>query len=158
MTQHWPDEQMTAWTLGERNVAMAEHLAACDECRRELAELQGALSGYRDDVQQAVAADDYRWVRIRAAVAGQAIQASSRLRWALTSGLALLALSLGLLVTPHRTQAPIAPMVQMSDEQLLNEIQIDLSRSAPEALAPAETLQQERAAVLAQSQSDRRDR
>jgi hypothetical protein len=155
---HWSDEQMTAWTLGERNVAMAEHLAACDECRRELAKLQGALAGYRNDVQQAVAADDYRWVRIRAGVASRAARGSRHLRWALTSGLALLALSIGLLVTPHRIQAPAVVPVQMSDEQLLNEIQDDLSRSAPEALAPAETLEQERAAVLAQSQSDRRDR
>jgi hypothetical protein len=44
----------------------------------------------------------------------------------------------------------------MTDEQLLSEIQNDLSRSAPQALAPAETLQQERAAVLAQTNSDRR--
>jgi hypothetical protein len=155
---HWTDEQMSAWVLGERNVAMAEHLAACDECRRELAKLQGALAGYRNDVQQSVAADDYRWVRIRAGVASRAEHGSRGLRWALTSGLALLALSLGLLVTPHRNAVPPVVPVQMSDEQLLNEIQDDLSRSAPEALAPAETLQQERAAVLAQSQSDRRDR
>ena len=160
MTQHWTDEQISAWVLGERNVGMAEHLAACEECRRELADVQGALASYRSDVQQKAAADDYRWVRIRAAVAGRAAERVQGLRWAFTGALALLALSLGLLVTPpqrHPVQRAQAP-VQMSDEQLLNEIQDDLSRSAPSALAPVETLQQERAAVLAeaQAQSNRR--
>jgi hypothetical protein len=154
MDQHWTDEQMTAWTLGERSLEMAEHLGVCDECRRELAGLQGALDAYRGGVQQAVAADEYRWVRIRAGVAGQSVYAHHRLRWALTTGLALLALSIGLLVTPQHRPPRVQPVAQqMSDEQLLNEIQDDLSRSAPEALSPAETLQQERAAVLAQSQS-----
>ena len=159
MTQHWTDEQMSAWVLGERNVEMAEHLAACEECRRELADVQGSLASYRSDVQQTVAADEYRWVRIRAGVAGRATNPVHGLRWALTGALALLALSVGLLMTPQRHPVQKAQVqVQMSDEQLLNEIQDDLSRSAPEALAPVETLQQERAAVLAeaQTQSNRR--
>ena len=162
MNGHWSDEQMIAWTLGERNVAMAEHLAACEACRRELAELQGALAAYRGDVQGAAAGDDSRWLRIRAGVAARANEPSHGLRWALSGGLALLALSSGLLVAPpQRHPSPVAHKVEMSDEQLLNEIQDDLSRSAPEALAPAETLQQERAALLAQAQTvkeDRRDR
>lgn len=159
MNPHWSDEQMTAWALGERNVEMAEHLAACDGCRRELAELQGALAAYGNSVRQAAAADEYRWMRIRAGVAGRAVRRAHGLRWAVTTGLALVALSVGLLVTPHHRPPKIEPVAQqMTDEQLLNEIQDDLSRSAPEALAPAETLQQERAALLAQSQSDRRDR
>ena len=157
---HWTDEQMSAWMLGERDVAMAEHLAACDDCRRELADLQGALASYRNDVQETAAADEYRWVRIRAAVAGRATERIRGLRWAFTGALALLALSVGLLVTSqrHPVQQAQGPKVEISDEQLLNDIQDDLSRSAPAALAPVETLQQERAAVLegAQSQSNRR--
>jgi hypothetical protein len=160
MDQHWTDEQMSAWVLGERKVEMAEHLGMCEHCRRELSELQASLASYRTEVQQTVASDEYRWVRIRAAVASRTINRSHGLRWAVTTALALVALSLGLLVTPHRRPASPTPQAQMSDEQLLNEIQDDLSRSAPEALAPVETLQQERAAVLAeaQSQSNRRDR
>ena len=97
-------------------------------------------------------------MRIRAAVAGRATERVRGLRWAFTGALALLALSVGLLVTPQRHPVQQAQAPQMSDEQLLNEIQDDLSRSAPAALAPVETLQQERAAVLegAQSQSNRR--
>ena len=157
MSPHWTDEQMSAWTLGERNVGMAEHLAACDECRREVAELQGTLAEYRTSVQQAAAADDYRWVRIRAGVAGRSVYQSHGLRWAFTTALAMAALSIGLLVSPGKP--PVQPKqhaAEMTDEQLLSEIQSDLSRSAPQALAPAETLQQERAAVLAQTNSDRR--
>lgn len=159
MNQHWTDEQMSAWVVGERNVEMAEHLAGCEECRRELANVQGALTSYRADVEQTAAADEYRWVRIRAAVAGRAADRGHGLRWAFTGALALLALSLGLLVTPQRHPVPnTAAVAPMSDEQLLNEIQDDLSRSAPAALEPVETLQQERAAVLAEAQSQSKGR
>ena len=163
MTQHWTDEQMTAWTLGERNVEMAEHVAACGDCRRELAQLQESLAAFRGDVQQAASADEYRWTRIRHAVASRAVEPSHGLRWAFTTAVALVALSVGLLVTPHKrvVHQPVQK-VEMSDEQLLNEINDDLSRSAPEAMAPVESLQQERASLLAQansqqtSQNDRR--
>ena len=158
MNQHWTDEQMTAWALGDRNVAMAEHLSGCESCRAEVAGLQSALAAYRDDVRETVASDDYRWSRIRAGVISRASTRSYGLRWAFTSAVALAALSVGLLVTPHKHAVPPVQQVQMTDEQLLNEIQDDLSRSTPEALEPAETLQQERAALLAQTQTkqDRR--
>jgi hypothetical protein len=153
MTQHWTDEQMTAWALGERKVEMAEHLAACDACRRELAQLQESLTAFRGDVQQAASADEYRWTRIRHAVASRAVERSHGLRWAFTTALALVALSVGLLVTPYKHTVQPVQKVEMSDEQLLNEINDDLSRSAPEALAPVESLQQERASLLAQANS-----
>ena len=155
MTQHWTDEQMTAWTLGERNVEMAEHLAACGDCRRELAQLQESLAAFRGNVQQAASADEYRWTRIRHGVASGATERSHGLRWAFTTAVALVALSVGLLQVHHQRPVPRVgdntPKVEMSDEQLLSEINDDLSRSAPEAMAPVESLQQERASLLAQA-------
>jgi len=144
---------MTAWSLGERKVEMAEHLAACGECRHELAKMQEALAAFRGDVQQTASADEFRWTRIRHEVASRAVERSHGLRWAFTTALALVALSVGLLVTPHKHVVQPVQKVEMSDEQLLNEINDDLARSAPEALAPAETLQQERASLLAQANS-----
>ena len=151
MNQHWTDEQMTAWALGERNVEMAEHVASCGECRRELTRMQEALAAFRGDVQQKASADEYRWTRIRHGVASRAVERSHGLRWAFTTGLALVALSVGLLVTPHKHTVQPVQKVEMSDEQLLNEINDDLARSAPEAMAPAEAIQQERASLLAQA-------
>ncbi len=154
MSQHWSDEQKTAWAMGERNVEMAEHLATCDACRHELAQVQESLAAFRGEVHEAASRDEFRSTRIRHAVASRAVERSHGLRWAFTTALALMALSVGLLVSPHKkvVHQPVQK-VEMSDEQLLNEINDDLSRSAPEALAPVESLQQERASLLAQANS-----
>ena len=154
MSEHLSDREMAQLLAGNGDPRPHVHVAECDACRAERDRLSAAMNEFRGDVQQATARDDFFWSRQRHSILSSlAERPTHRLRWAVSVLMAVAALSTALLVAPAR-HAPVAlaPVANTnpSDEQLLLEVQADLDKTAPEALEPAEVLQQERATLMAQ--------
>lgn len=151
MNQHLSDRELAQWLAGAGDSRLSNHVADCEPCRKEGEELRAAVGEFRSEVQQAGERDEFHWSRQRHAILAAAERTPSRrLRWAVSLAMGVAALSTVLLVAPHR-RVPATPVSDdHADEQLLLAVQSDLSRTAPQALAPAEVLQQERATMLAQ--------
>lgn len=148
---HLNDEQMTEWLLGSATDEIGVHVNGCPQCRAELEELHGTIGRYaglmraraqertlgavipaRKPSHKSSHKDDRLW--------------TGRLSWAASAALLVFAVLL-LAITPSPRQR-VAP-AQDADDALLMEIQRDLDREVPQALAPAALLAAERNRVIA---------
>ena len=155
-TSHLNDAQFAAWIVGEREPAVAAHVAACDACRQEAEALATGLAGLRDTCYAAAERPEFFWSRQRATIHAQ-FSATLRpmLRWAPAVLATLLMAAALLLVKASAPQAPTpagdnlasqSEQVAQSeqDEALLIEVQNDVGRTTPAALEPAQALADER--------------
>jgi predicted anti-sigma-YlaC factor YlaD len=151
MTSHLNDEQMTDWLLGTAGEDIVQHLASCEGCRAEASGMQTAIAEYARSTR--AQAEVRRLQPVAAASRLSAAQAANRRHWLPTrlswvASFALLALAAILLMTAPSPQMPTAAR-QDADDALLMEIQQQLERDVPEALAPAAVLTAERNRVIA---------
>lgn len=123
------EEQIAAWTAGERPQELRLHVEACSECRAQLTEFDEVLSAFRDRVHQVSEAHGFRARET----------APARASWwrPLTFAPALLALVLcGFLgLKSWNFQAPAgAPAID--DATVLKQVDAALSESVPSPLKP----------------------
>lgn len=137
--RHLNDFEFARLLTGEEDRVAAEHVAACASCAAEVrrvrafsGEFRAALLGAGRDVRPAPARPSsaaWGWAPLAAALACIVLLAAALLHHA-----------------PSPRAATRAPAVQkdISDDLLLLEIEGDISRSGPEALAPASLIVQAR--------------
>ena len=145
---HLTDEQLSDWLAGEPTSETAVHLRQCESCQREAAALRDDISRYAIAVRRHAAnAQESRMKRTPAPARDLTFH---RLRWAGATALALL---LGAqtvwMLRPHaptpapqsaaHTAQPAAAQT-ISDDELLEEVNNDLNRDVPQALAPVSAI------------------
>ncbi|MDR3764134.1 MAG: hypothetical protein P4M01_08580 [Acidobacteriota bacterium] len=177
--KHLTDEQIADWLAGESTAETRQHLTGCSECAAETAALSGGVRRYalavRQDAQRSAARSlsgfsvhrELKWLRLRWAAAA-------------TLGLFLAGTTVYVVLpheasiaTRHVIPAPLpqpAPKLQpppevqiqtaaqprpskpaMSDDELLEAVNNDLSRDVPRALAPVSHITAERNQIAAAS-------
>jgi anti-sigma factor RsiW len=133
---HLTSEQMDALLAHPETPEGSQHLEVCAACSAELESLQAVMT----DLRAAVigSAGEHR----RLAVMPAPAQRTPRAMWSLVAATALLCVAGPILM--HTRPAHVAvvqapqPQVQgaVSDEQLMSDIQQDLSSSVPQAMLP----------------------
>lgn len=138
--RHLDDRQFARLVNGESDAAAAAHVEACGVCAAEIERLRGFAGNFREAI---LAAGE------RAPLAEPARERRAVRSWApLAAALAgLLFVSLALL--HHAPPQPPARAAQhapkdASDDLLLLEVDADISRPTPEALAPVSLILQAR--------------
>ena len=147
MNGHLSGEQISA-SLLETDPTAAQHLRDCPACRAQAEELQATLAGFRGAVHSAAEREEWYWTRQRAYIRERAVTEGHGLRaaWTPLTTLALLLLAIALLMrAPH---TPPAANTDVADNQLLNEVNSDVQREFPSALAPAILINDERNDIL----------
>jgi hypothetical protein len=148
MSSHLSPYQINEWIVGTDEAGAGRHLEVCEACRAEAEELGRTLSCFRDSIHAAAQRDDGSWREQRLTIGERLLTGgwlpSIRWLWA-TAALAVLAASILLTRLP---QLPQHPAPEEADEALLQEVQSDIGRGFPEALAPAMLIAEERNKIL----------
>lgn len=139
MKGHLTSEQIEAWMIGDRTPEHGAHLRGCPECARALAqaeqpvELFGSAMREWSDRQMprrtfdpaAHVSHSYGWHPMRIALAGAAL--------------------LGLIAVPVFRPTPVVESTvpastAVSDEALLRQVDLEVSRSVPGSMEPLAVL------------------
>ena len=150
MTAHLNDEQLAQWMLGDHDPDAALHLAHCDACRASIDDMETRIGNYRDAVLSYSGRGPIFWTRQALAIHERvrARRFTPVLRWAY-SAMVILVLCAAFLVTRvPRPQQQIATS-DSADDALLQQIENDVAREYPIALAPAALIAEERDGALA---------
>jgi anti-sigma factor RsiW len=148
MSDHLSQEQIARWMLGMREEAASRHLAACAACRAEVDGFEETISRFRASVHAAAQREEPFWSRQKVAI-GERLAASRPIRfprWVPVTVMAAIVFVALLLTRPPR--APQHPAKSDGDEALLMEVQRDVGREFPVALAPAVLIAEERNEIL----------
>jgi len=151
MSAHLNEQQFGELILGAGNAAIAEHIEACDVCRAEAEDIRIAVSGCRESVRQSAERDEIFWLRQRLAIKQRRARHhfAPYVRWVATAAMVLV-VSAVFLVT--RTPPPVQlANTDAADEILLQEVQGDIDRDYPAALAPVVLIDEDRNAALSAS-------
>jgi hypothetical protein len=155
---HLTDEQLAQWLEGGGNPQTQSHLAGCAQCRSEAEELRDGISRYAIAMRRQ--ADRAQSLSLGGYFAPQKAWARHRLRWAAATALALLlaAPTLWMMNKPHpqgplvvSAPVPAQPAAALSDDELLEAVNNDLSREVPQALAPVSAITTGRNRIAAAS-------
>jgi len=148
MNAHLNNEQLTAWLLGESDQPTAQHLETCAACSAEADGLRDSVASFRTMIVTAAERDERFWAQQRL-LTRQRVESHHRapfLRWAAALAMALVAVAaLFLLHTPQPAQTA---KDEAGDEALLQQVDRDIERDYPQALAPAVLIDRERNAAL----------
>jgi hypothetical protein len=150
--KHLTDDQYAEWLSGVSTQEALAHLEECPHCHGVATALRADITRYtlarRKQARQA------RVAHLAKDFVSQKAIASHRLRWAGVAALALLlaAPTAWMMRTAHAPEAP-SPQVNvagasgssqpshaMSDDELLEAVNNDLSREVPQALAPVSVI------------------
>ena len=147
MNNHLTEDQITEWMLGTRDALVSRHLETCDACSVEAEELRRTISSFRDSIRATAQRDNSFWREQQLAISEHA---SARdwypLHWAwAVAMLMVLITAIFLTRTPKSFQNDTTGD---ADRVLLQEVQGDLAREVPEALAPAVLIAEERNEIL----------
>jgi hypothetical protein len=151
MSAHLNDQQFGDLILGTSTATIAEHIEACDVCRAEAEDIRIAISDCRESARQLAGRDEIFWVRQRLAI----MQRRTRhhfapyIRWAASAAMVLVVSAVFLLTRAPQT-VPLANTDE-ADNVLLQEVQSDIDRDYPAALAPAVLIDEDRNAALSAS-------
>ena len=148
MGSHLSRDQITECMVSGNQEAVAGHLETCDACRAEVDELQRTLACFRDSIHAAAQRDDGLWRKQRLTLS----ERLSTKRWFPSipwnwAAAAVLVLIAGVVLT-RSPNPPQRPAREEADDALLREVQMDLGRGFPEALAPAVLIAEERNEIL----------
>jgi hypothetical protein len=157
---HLTDEQFAGWLAGEVNQETQAHLDGCAQCRAEARQLKDGISRYAVALRRQSA--QAQRAHLAGTIAPRKALVLHRLRWAGAGVLALvLAAQTAWMLKPR--PAPVAPRpvasvpanpqpaVSMSDDELLEAVNNDLSREVPLALAPVSAITTARNKIAAAS-------
>ncbi len=157
---HLTDEQLAEWLQGEDAQQTQSHLAECAQCRAEAAEFRDRIARYSIAMRRQ--AELAQSARMAETFAPQKALALHRLRWAAATVLTLLlAAQTAWIMRPRHAPdasrpaagAPLHPQpaAAMSDDELLEAVNSDLSREVPQALAPVSAITVARNRIAAAS-------
>jgi anti-sigma factor RsiW len=133
---HLTMEQMEALLSHPEAQARSQHLQVCGACAEEFEALRAVVSDLRGAVIAASAVHRQR------AVMPAPSQRTPRALWSLVAAAALLCVAGPIALHQRPAHVPVvqtpAPQVQaaVSDEQLMSDVQQDLSSSVPQGLLP----------------------
>jgi anti-sigma factor RsiW len=133
---HLTIEQMEALLSHPEAQERSQHLQECGRCAEELESLRAVVSDLRGAVIAASVVHRQR------AVMPAPAQRTPRALWSLVAAAALLCVAAPIALHQRPAHAPAvqtpAPQVQaaVSDEQLMSDVQQDLSSSVPQGLLP----------------------
>jgi hypothetical protein len=158
--KHLTDEQLAEWLAGEATQETRSHLQDCECCHAEAIAMRDGISRYSLALRQQAALAQS--AQLNPAFSPRKSLASHRLRWA---GAGVLALLLGAqtawMLMPRPTMRPSQPTASaplnsqpsapMSDDELLEAVNNDLSRDVPQALAPVSAITVARNEIAAES-------
>lgn len=149
MNGHLSNDEFTDHLLGTEQGTATEHLGSCAECGDEVDRVAHSLNAFKAWVHQRAATEEPKLNVFGLAAAKEKRSFVMWFSW--SAVLALIVIAAALMLTPRHGPAPQA--VQSSsqpdaDDALLMEVQQDLDRSVPEALAPAAMLAAERNRVI----------
>jgi hypothetical protein len=147
MNNHLTEDQITEWMLGTRADFVSRHLGACPACSVAAEELRSTISSFRDSIRAAAQRDDSYWRKQQLTIREHAsIRDWYPLHWAWAAAMVMVLIAAIFLA---RTLNPPQNKVREdADKALLQEVQGDLAREVPEALAPAVLIAQERTEIL----------
>jgi len=136
---HLNDEQIAALVI-EHSAELEAHARECVQCNVKLEHLRASLADFGGFVRENAERTNTFWWRQRAALPA----AHSFMRWATAAVAVVITAAISLPFIHHRTappQRPIHPpaVQQISDEALMGEVQSDVLREYPDALAPVGT-------------------
>jgi hypothetical protein len=167
---HLRDEQLAGWLAGEADRETRSHLESCPQCRAEAVELREGISRYSIAMRRQ--AGGAQRTHLSGNFAPRKALALHRLRWAGAGVLALLlaAQTAWLMkpqdVRPHHEPpnarqtgsaavssqpAAASSASQLSDDELLEAVNNDLSREVPLALAPVGAITTARNRIAAEA-------
>jgi len=161
---HLTDEQLAGWLAGDADQQTRSHVDSCPQCGAEALELRDGISRYAIAMRRKSALAES--AHMQGKLAPRKALALHRLRWAGAGVLALLlASSTAWLVKPHLNPAVAQPTAsapantdhdehlqaasQLSDDELLEAVNNDLSSDVPEALSAVSTITAERNKIAA---------
>jgi hypothetical protein len=158
--KHLTDEQLAEWLAGEASQETQSHLQDCECCHAEAIVMRDGISRYSLALRQQAALAQS--AQLDPAFSPRKSVASHRPRWA---GAGVLALLLGAqtawMLMPRSATHPSQPIASaplnsqpsapMSDDELLEAVNNDLSRDVPQALAPVSAITLARNEIAAES-------
>ena len=147
MNNHLSEDQVTEWMLGTRDDFVSRHLEICRACSVAAEELQSAISCFRDSIHATAQRDNSFWREQQLAISEHA---SARdwypLHWAWAVAMVMVLITAIFLT--HTPNSPQNKATEDADKALLQEVQGDLGREVPQALAPAVLIAEERNEIL----------
>lgn len=147
MNNHLSDDHITEWMLGTRDDLVSRHLATCHACSVAVEELRSTISCFRDSIH-ATAQRDNSFCREQQLAIREHISARDwyPLHWAWAVAMVMVLITAIFLT--HTPNTPQNYATEDADKALLQEVQGDLGREVPQALAPAVLIAQERNEIL----------
>src|SRR2546421_12842519 len=145
MLVHLSEEEFALLLAGKDDEMIAGHLAICSECEHELDNWKADLRQIRDDISFSSQRPSEYWHLQRNAITRKldALPSLSNF-WNFGWTLACYALALSVLVLGfinfQQTQIGIQRKTEISDTQLLNDLEHHMTEEVPEALQPASLL------------------
>ena len=146
MLVHLSEEEFAELLAGKGTDEMAAgHLAICSECEQKLESWRGDLRRLRDDISFSSQRPSEYWHTQRNAIARRleglpSLNSFWNLGWTLACyALALSVLVLGF-INFRQTQGGITPPTEISDSQLLTDLEDHMTEDVPDALEPANLL------------------
>jgi len=148
MKPHLSEQEMAEWLLGSSTEA-ERHFRDCPDCYAEAEALRARIRLGRQWVNTKADRTEVFWARQRRLIQERIAHRQSVcfLRRAVLAAAAVL-LCAALLLT-RSPQPPVLAGDDAADNALLQQVESDVARDYPSALAPAVLLRQERSAALA---------
>ncbi len=145
MNNHLSEDQITEWMLGTRDDFVSRHLETCRTCSVAAEDLRSAISCFRDSIHATAQRDNSFWKEQQLAIR-ERVSDWYPLHWAW-----VVAMVMVLITAVFLTRTPNPPQnkaTEDADKALLQEVQADLAREVPKALAPAVLIAEERSDIL----------
>jgi hypothetical protein len=148
VNSHLNEDQITEWVLGASDGLVLRHLETCHACAVEAEGLRNTLSSFRDAVHAAAQREQSfgqnQQLAFRGRVSARGWYAALRWAWAV----AMVVVLITAIFLTRRPNTPQNCASEDADNALLQEVQGDLGREVPQALAPAVLIAEERNAIL----------
>ena len=157
MDTHLTSKQIAQLVTGNSPAEGEMHARKCEQCRESVAQLQDALRAVAMDARRSAERSPVDWARQRNTILARAHEQSLRPRlWALATFAVMLLAAVLLVLAPQPASAPPqvahqpTPAIAPADpDTLLAQVNDELERDTPAALAPVELLLQERSQLVA---------
>jgi hypothetical protein len=145
MSSHLNDNELAEVLAGNTSQTVMAHLGVCPECSFEARQLSDAITSFREGLSSVAVQPRRRHVRHRLLAGGPVLR--------FAGAFALLLMLAGGIALDNRSprMQSAAPAPQVSDAELLNEVQSELTADSPAALQPAAYLADQRQELLQSS-------